>query len=98
MSKNTSVGKNGGNSTTTSTSIRDRDQQETVIIFNIKSLPADLQRVYKSLRKEYGDEYALTMIFSIRTAVELHRAWHMSLLTSKILQQLKDRFRYVVAS
>ncbi len=28
----------------------------------------------------------------MRTAMELHRAWHMTLLTSKILQQIKDKF------
>ena len=28
----------------------------------------------------------------VRTACELHRAWHMTLLTNKILQQVKDHF------
>ena len=36
------------------------------------------------------------VVFLIRTAVELHRAWHMPLLTSKILQQIKDRFKLIV--
>jgi hypothetical protein len=52
-----------------------------------------MQRVYKRLAKDFGEEYALLVMFTMRTGVELHRAWHMTLLTSKILQQLKDRFR-----
>ena len=32
----------------------------------------------------------LLIMFVMRTAIELHRAWHMTLLTSKILQQVKD--------
>jgi len=61
--------------------------------FDIRTLPADMQRVYKFLRKQQGEEYALATIFTIRTAVELHRAWHMTLLTNKILTQLKETFR-----
>ncbi len=61
--------------------------------FDIKTMPADMQRVYKSLASEFGEEYGLLVMFTIRTAVELHRAWHMTLLTSKILQQLKEHFR-----
>lgn len=61
--------------------------------FDIKTLPADMQRVYKELAARYGADYALKVIFVMRTGVELHRAWHMTLLTSKILQQLKDAFR-----
>ena len=61
--------------------------------FDITTLPADMQRVYKELARRYGEDYGLQVIFVMRTAVELHRAWHMTLLTSKILQQLKDRFR-----
>lgn len=61
--------------------------------FNTRVLPADCQRVFKSLRKKYGEDYALCVVFAIRTAIGLHRAWHMTLLTSKILQQLKERFR-----
>lgn len=60
--------------------------------FDIKTLPADLQRVYHQLSERFGEEYGLIFCFTVRTAVELHRAWHMTLLTSKILQQLKDRF------
>lgn len=52
-----------------------------------------MQRVYKRLAKQFGEEYALLVMFTMRTGIELHRAWHMTLLTSKILQQLKDRFR-----
>eukprot|EP00546_Thalassionema_frauenfeldii_P010529 CAMPEP_0178916474 /NCGR_PEP_ID=MMETSP0786-20121207/12664_1 /TAXON_ID=186022 /ORGANISM="Thalassionema frauenfeldii, Strain CCMP 1798" /LENGTH=652 /DNA_ID=CAMNT_0020589823 /DNA_START=49 /DNA_END=2007 /DNA_ORIENTATION=+ len=60
--------------------------------FNIKTLPADMQRVYKQLADKHGEVYGLLWIFSVRTAVELHRGWHMPLLTSKILQQIKDKF------
>mmetsp|Transcript_19673 Transcript_19673/g.29034 ORF Transcript_19673/g.29034 Transcript_19673/m.29034 type:complete len:708 (-) Transcript_19673:160-2283(-) len=60
--------------------------------FDVNTLPVDLHRVYKHLERDFGKEYALTVIFIIRTGVELHRAWHMTLLTSKILQQLKDKF------
>jgi len=59
--------------------------------YDISMLPADLQRVYTHLKKMHGEEYALTFIFIFQTAVELHRAWHMTLLTSKILQQVKDK-------
>lgn len=60
--------------------------------FDLRKLPPDLQRVYYDLEKKNGEEYALTSIFLIRTAVELHRAWHMTLLTSKILQQVKKEY------
>jgi len=61
--------------------------------FDVKSLPIDMQRVVSHLTKDFGEEYALTFAFMVRTASELHRAWHMTLLTSKILQQVKDRFK-----
>jgi hypothetical protein len=61
--------------------------------FDIRILPADLQRLYKNLKASHDEDYALLTVFTIRTAVALHRAWHMTLLTSKILQQLKDRYR-----
>lgn len=61
--------------------------------FDIKLLPEDLQRVYGILKKDYGEQYALLFCFNMRTAVELHRAWHMTLLTSKILQKVKDKFK-----
>lgn len=60
--------------------------------FDTTTLPADMQRVYKELSGRFGKDYALKVIFSMRTAIELHRAWHMTLLTDKILQQLKDQF------
>ena len=59
----------------------------------VEQLPTDLARVYEKLRQRSGEEYALLVIFTIRTAVELHRAWHMTLLTTKLLQQIKDRFK-----
>uniref|UniRef100_A0A7S2YE62 Threonine/serine exporter-like N-terminal domain-containing protein n=1 Tax=Entomoneis paludosa TaxID=265537 RepID=A0A7S2YE62_9STRA len=60
--------------------------------FDVKLLPVDLQRVFWNVEKEFGEDYALKVVFVIRTAVEIHRAWHMTLLTSKLLQQIKDRF------
>ena len=51
-----------------------------------------MSRVYGRLESRYGEEYALQMVFLVRTAVELHRAWHMTLLTSKVLNQLKEHF------
>lgn len=60
--------------------------------FDIQTLPADMRRVCQHLQEEFGEEYGLLYVFMMRTAIELHRAWHMTLLTSKILQQLKDRF------
>ena len=60
--------------------------------FDITTLADDQQRVFGKLKAEYGEEYALIFIFTMRTAVELHRAWHMTLLTSKVLQQIKDKF------
>uniref|UniRef100_A0A7S4RZD0 Uncharacterized protein n=1 Tax=Ditylum brightwellii TaxID=49249 RepID=A0A7S4RZD0_9STRA len=61
--------------------------------FDVKTLPVDLYRVYETLKIRSGEEYALTNVFMIRTAIELHRAWHNTLLTAKILQQLKDKFQ-----
>lgn len=60
--------------------------------FNVELFPKDLQRVVAKLTKVHDEEYALTFAFMVRTASELHRAWHMTLLTSKILQQIKDKF------
>eukprot|EP00553_Chaetoceros_curvisetus_P014127 CAMPEP_0204642036 /NCGR_PEP_ID=MMETSP0717-20131115/51467_1 /ASSEMBLY_ACC=CAM_ASM_000666 /TAXON_ID=230516 /ORGANISM="Chaetoceros curvisetus" /LENGTH=700 /DNA_ID=CAMNT_0051662775 /DNA_START=70 /DNA_END=2172 /DNA_ORIENTATION=+ len=60
--------------------------------FNVKTLPADLHRVYKKLERDFGEDYALTFVFIFRTGMELHRAWHMTLLTSKLMHQLKDHF------
>lgn len=60
--------------------------------FDTATLPADLQRVYTQLAAKFGETYALTFCFTVRTACELHRAWHMTLLTNKILQQIKETF------
>eukprot|EP00580_Thalassiosira_gravida_P017404 CAMPEP_0201671090 /NCGR_PEP_ID=MMETSP0494-20130426/28561_1 /ASSEMBLY_ACC=CAM_ASM_000839 /TAXON_ID=420259 /ORGANISM="Thalassiosira gravida, Strain GMp14c1" /LENGTH=201 /DNA_ID=CAMNT_0048152335 /DNA_START=1 /DNA_END=602 /DNA_ORIENTATION=+ len=60
--------------------------------FDVDTLPADMRRVYGHLAEKFGEEYALLFIFTMRTAVELHRAWNMTLLTSNILQQIKDKF------
>ena len=60
--------------------------------FDINTLPIDMRRVYDHLERQFGEEYGLLVIFSMRTAIELHRAWHMTLLSSKILQQIKDEF------
>jgi len=61
--------------------------------FDVSKLPADMKRVYSHLKAESGEDYALKIVFTMRTAIELHRAWHMTLLTSKVLQQLKDAFK-----
>ena len=61
--------------------------------FDMTQHPEDLQRVYGHLKRRFGEEYALHIVFTIRTAVELHRAWHMTLLTSKLMQQLKEKFK-----
>jgi len=72
-------------------SIRHYIQFQHLKTFDIKLLPKDLYRVCMKLKEQFGEEYALGMAFTIRTAVELHRAWHMTLLTSKILSQLKKK-------
>jgi hypothetical protein len=61
--------------------------------FDTNVLAPDLQRVFEHLKAKYNEEYALTFVFTMRTAVELHRAWHMTLLTSKILEQIKEKFK-----
>jgi len=61
--------------------------------FDVNDLPPDLHRVYDHLLKKYDEEYALVVIFIIRTAIELHRAWHLTLLSDRILQQVKERFK-----
>lgn len=38
-----------------------------------KLFTADMQRVYKNLAKIFGEEYALLVMFTMRTGVELHR-------------------------
>eukprot|EP00565_Helicotheca_tamesis_P003787 CAMPEP_0185725478 /NCGR_PEP_ID=MMETSP1171-20130828/1730_1 /TAXON_ID=374046 /ORGANISM="Helicotheca tamensis, Strain CCMP826" /LENGTH=689 /DNA_ID=CAMNT_0028393621 /DNA_START=70 /DNA_END=2139 /DNA_ORIENTATION=+ len=61
--------------------------------FDVGTLPACQYRVYKKLEIAHGETYALTTVFMIRTGIELHRAWHNTLLTAKILQQIKDQFK-----
>jgi len=58
----------------------------------VSTLPKDLQRVYHQLACKHGEDYALVFVFTVRTGVELHRAWHMTMLTSRILQQIKDKY------
>ena len=60
--------------------------------FDVEKLPPDMLRVYNELEKKYTEEYALLFVFTMRTAIEMHRAWHMTLLTGKILQRIKDTF------
>ena len=45
--------------------------------FDVNTLPADMRRVYGHLEEKFGEEYGLLFIFTMRTAVELHRAWNM---------------------
>ena len=52
----------------------------------------DLFRVFDHLKERFGEEYALRVVFVIRNAVELHRAWHMTLLTAQLCQKLKEEF------
>eukprot|EP00937_MAST-01D_sp_MAST-1D-sp2_P002305 g2305.t1 len=60
--------------------------------FDTRRLPTDLARVVGNLTRRFGEDYALHIAFTIRTAVELHRAWNMTLLTSTLMEQLKERF------
>ena len=60
--------------------------------FDVATLPEDLQRLHTHLKETSGEEYALVFVFAVRTAVELHRAWHLTLLTTRLLQQIKDKF------
>ena len=46
--------------------------------FDVNKLPADMLRVYNALEEKYGEEYALLFVFTMRTAIEMHRAWHMT--------------------
>ena len=52
----------------------------------------DLQRVLAKLERDFSRDYALKCVFAVRVAVELHRAWHMTLLTSKLMEQLRTSF------
>ena len=65
-------------------------------IFDMSQLDSDIQRVFGHLKERFGEEYALHIVFTIRTAEELHRAWHMTLLTTKLMQQLKETFNLVM--
>ena len=64
--------------------VKFREQQR----FDPRQLPPDLRRVVAKLSEEYTEEYALHVAFAVRTAVELHRAWNMTLLTSALLEQV----------
>lgn len=68
----------------------------TPATFDTESFPDDVQRVYDHLKAKYDENYALLFVFTMNTAIELHRAWHMTLLTSKILQQIKDKFGLIM--
>ena len=60
--------------------------------FDVNTLPPDMLRVYKHLERQFGEEYALLVMFTMRTAIEMHRAWNMTLLSSNTLQRIKDEF------
>lgn len=55
--------------------------------FDPSKLPPDMLRVYKSLKERFDEEYALLFVFNMQTAMEMHRAWNMTLLTSKTLKK-----------
>jgi len=44
--------------------------------FDADKLPPDMLRVYRKLEEKYTEEYALLFVFTMRTAIEMHRAWH----------------------
>ena len=60
--------------------------------FDLKTLPTDMQRAYSHLHANIGEDYALTVVFLMRTAIELHRSGHMTLLTNRVLRQIKDHY------
>lgn len=70
----------------------DDEKYDVYIEREIGNVEKDLQRLYGNLKRLHDEDYALAMIFLVRTAVELHRAWHLTLLTKKILDQIKDEF------
>jgi hypothetical protein len=49
--------------------------------FDLTQVDVDMQRVVGHLTELENEEYALRVLFTMRSAVELHRAWHMTLLT-----------------
>ena len=58
--------------------------------FDPKKLPVDMLRVYTSLKERFDEEYALLFVFNMQTAMEMHRAWNMTLLTSKTLKKCSE--------
>ncbi|CAE7202976.1 PLRG1 [Symbiodinium microadriaticum] len=58
--------------------------------FDPSGLPADMLRVYTSLKERFDEEYALLFVFNMQTAMEMHRAWNMTLLTSKTLKKCSE--------
>eukprot|EP00931_Biecheleriopsis_adriatica_P070430 TRINITY_DN4419_c0_g1_i2.p1 TRINITY_DN4419_c0_g1~~TRINITY_DN4419_c0_g1_i2.p1 ORF type:complete len:615 (+),score=106.70 TRINITY_DN4419_c0_g1_i2:76-1920(+) len=58
--------------------------------FDVETLPADIQRVYRSIKARYDEEYALLFVFNMQTAMEMHRAWNLTLSTSHTLQKCAD--------
>ena len=72
----------------------DENIEEWEARFDVKSLDPGLQKLYLSLttKDHHTREYALTVIFNIRTAIELHRAWHVSLFTNRLMEKVKAKF------
>ena len=58
--------------------------------FDPSNLPADMLRVYTSLKDRFDEEYAMLFVFNMQTAMEMHRAWNMTLLTSKTLKKCSE--------
>jgi len=58
--------------------------------FDPSNLPADMLRVYTSLKERFDEEYALLFVFNMQTAMEMHRAWNMTLLTSRTLKKCSE--------
>ena len=58
--------------------------------FDPSGLPADMHRVYTSLKERFDEEYALLFVFNMQTAMEMHRAWNMTLLTTKTLKKCSE--------
>jgi len=73
-------------------SAKSKQYQLSSVKFDPTTLDEDQQRVYQNLKEVRGEKYALIWIFSMRTAVELHRAWNMTMYTSKILKAIKIKF------
>ena len=55
--------------------------------FDVNTLPDDMRRVYGHLERQFGEEYGLLFIFTMRTAVELHRAWNMASCSQKVFMR-----------